>query len=155
MFVCMGNICRSPTAHGIFQQQVANAGLSNSIVVESSGTTSYHVGESPDKRASAMAKSRGVDLSALRAQKIAENDYQNQHYILAMDYDNFKNMYAECPVHLQTKIKLLLNYHPDPDLKEVPDPYYGGDQGFVNVFEMIEIACGILLEDIKNKHFNS
>lgn len=154
MFVCMGNICRSPTAHGIFQQLVINAELSDNIIVESSGTIGYHVGEHPDTRATAMAKSRGVELSSLTAQKVSVDDYQYQTYILAMDYENLRNMQAECPDSLHHKIELLLDYHPDHQLKEVPDPYYGGDQGFVCVYEMLELACESLLQEIKEKHFS-
>ena len=152
LFVCMGNICRSPTAHGVFQQLVTKAGLDGSINVESAGTIGYHVGEHPDSRAMAMAKSRGVDISNLVARKVTTEDYQQQSFILAMDYDNLRNMQVECPEHLQDKIELLLSYHSDETLNEVPDPYYGGSDGFKNVYQMVELACSNLLDHIRLKH---
>ena len=153
LFVCMGNICRSPTAHGIFQQLVDNADLSEHIIVESAGTIGYHAGENPDPRATAMASSRSIDISGLIARKVDRTDFLQQSYILAMDYDNLKNLHADCPnLHL-SKVELLLNYHPDSHLTEVPDPYYGGDNGFKNVYEMVETACVNLLERIKNESY--
>jgi len=152
LFVCMGNICRSPTAHGVFQQLVDNANLTEHISVESAGTIGYHVGGSPDPRATAMAISRAVDISKLVARKVNSDDYVQQNYILAMDYDNLQNLQSECPEHHSDKLELLLTYHPDNDFKEVPDPYYGGDKGFVNVYEMIDQACANLLAHIKNEN---
>ncbi len=152
LFVCMGNICRSPTAHGIFLQQVNEAGLSEYISVESAGTIGCHAGEHPDPRATAMALSRSVNISNLVAQKVTGDDYLQQTYILAMDYDNLQNLQSECNESYMGKIELLLSYHPDKNLKEVPDPYYGGDKGFVNVYEMIELACENLLAHIKNEN---
>ncbi len=151
MFVCMGNICRSPTAHGVFQKLVDTAGLADSIIVESSGTTAYHVGEPPDHRATMMAKSHAVHLSDFRAQKVTQQDYINQSYILAMDYENLRNMKQECPEQYQSKIQLLLDFHPNEFLDEVPDPYYGGDNGFKDVYEMVEVACSELLQKIQTK----
>ncbi len=154
LFVCMGNICRSPTAHGIFQQLVNQAGLTEQIIVESAGTISYHVGESPDPRALDMSKSRGVDISNLIARQVTKNDYLEQTFLLAMDYSNLQNLLAECPDVYRKKVELLLNFHPDEQIKEVPDPYYGGDKGFENVYNMIELACKNLLENIKGKHLH-
>jgi len=148
MFVCMGNICRSPTAHGIFQKMVDDACLTDLIQVQSSGTIGYHIGEPPDARASQMARSRGINLSNLTAQQISQHDYQNQTLILAMDRDNLRNMLNESDIKYHNKIKLFLDYHPDVNLSEVPDPYYDGDQGFQKVFDMVEIACLNLLKEL-------
>jgi len=150
--VCMGNICRSPTAHGVFQHLVDQAGLSDNIIVESAGTIAYHAGENPDPRSRAMSKSRGVDISNQIARQVRHDDYSQQTYILGMDYSNLQNLNADCPEPFQDKIDLLLSYHPDEQLKEVPDPYYGGDRGFENVFNMIEIASKHLLQAIRNEH---
>ncbi|MCP4470143.1 MAG: low molecular weight phosphotyrosine protein phosphatase, partial [Gammaproteobacteria bacterium] len=129
-----------------------NANLTKYINVESAGTIGYHAGEHPDPRATAMAQSRKVDISNLIAQKVTDDDYLQQTYILAMDYDNLQNLQSECPESQMDKLELLLSYHPDKNLKEVPDPYYGGDKGFVNVYEMIEQACENLLAHIKTEN---
>jgi len=152
LFVCMGNICRSPTAHGVMQNLIDTAGLTEEIQVESAGTIGYHAGENPDSRACSMAQSRGVDISSLIARKVTMADYNQQTFILAMDFDNLTNLQAECPASYQNKLELLLNYHPDNHLNEVPDPYYGGNKGFENVYKMIESACKNLLQQIKNQH---
>ena len=148
----MGNICRSPTAEGVFLKLVEDAGLADVIITESAGTIGYHAGEPPDQRAMEMAKRRGINLSSLIARKVSSSDYIKQTYILAMDYANLSNLGADCPDEFQPKLELLLSYHPDKSLKEVPDPYYGENRGFENVFEMIEIACTNLLQQIKLKY---
>ena len=150
LFVCMGNICRSPTAEGIFSKLVEEADLSKYIRVESAGTIGYHAGGYPDQRAYAMARSRGLDISALVARKVTVADYIEQTYILAMDYNNMKGLTSECPEQFMDKLDLLLSFHPDESLQEVPDPYYGGDSGFETVYEMIELACINLLQHIRN-----
>jgi protein-tyrosine phosphatase len=149
--VCMGNICRSPTAHGVFQALVLEENLSTNIIVESAGTTGYHVGELPDRRASATASEKGVDLSYIKARQVHSNDFFIQDYILAMDHANLQSLKSDCPTENVGKLELLLNYHPDKYLDEVPDPYYGGDKGFENVYEMINIACRALLIHIKDE----
>ncbi len=152
LFVCTGNICRSPTAHGIFQSLVNKAGLSETILVESAGTIRYHLGENPDQRTQAMSRSRGVDISDIVAKQIREKDYLQQTFIVAMDYSNIQNLTVDCPETLRSKILLLLDFHPDEHLNEVPDPYYGGSKGFENVFDMIEEASKNLLQHIRNKY---
>ncbi|MFT5520653.1 MAG: protein-tyrosine phosphatase [Enterobacterales bacterium] len=152
LFVCMGNICRSPTAHGVFQQIVNEANLSDKFIIESAGTTGYHVGESPDQRACVTAIDKGVDISSIKARKVQTNDFINQNYILAMDYANLHNLTADCPTEHLDKVELLLNYHSNKELEQVPDPYYGGNNGFENVFEMINLACRQLLCDIRVEH---
>lgn len=148
LFVCMGNICRSPTAHGIFQHLVNEAGLADQIVVDSAGTIGYHVGNSPDPRATATALQHGIDLTPLRARQVNIDDYNHQDFILAMDYDNLSDLQRQCPEQQQHKLQLLLSYHSDEYLDQVPDPYYGGDKGFEQVFDMVEIACKQLLKQI-------
>lgn len=148
LFVCMGNICRSPTADGIFTKLVEEADLSKYIKIESAGTIGYHAGNNPDQRACAMARSRGVDISALVARKVTAADYIEQDYILAMDYNNMQGITLECPEQFMDKLDLLLRFHPDKSLQEVPDPYYGGNSGFETVYEMIELACINLLQHI-------
>ena len=151
LFICMGNICRSPTAHGIFQKLVDEEGLSDQILVDSAGTISYHAGEQPDSRSVQTALSHGVDLSDQRSRQVTMADYQEQDYILAMDFDNLRNLQQQCPEQYQNKLGLLLQYHPDEFLDEVPDPYYGGESGFEQVYEMVDIACQNLLEHLKQQ----
>ncbi len=151
LFVCMGNICRSPTAHGVFQHLVDQAGLSDNILVESAGTIGYHAGENPDPRARAMSQSRGVDISDQIARQVRLDDYAQQTYILGMDYSNLQNLNADCPEPYQDKIELLLSYHPDELLKEVPDPYYGGAKGFETVLDIVEDGCTGLIDKIEKE----
>ena len=151
LFICMGNICRSPTAHGIFQKLVDEEGLTDQILVDSAGTISYHAGEPPDSRSAQTALSHGVDLSDQRSRQVTMADYQVQDYILAMDFDNLRNLQQQCPEQYQNKLGLLLKYHPDEFLDEVPDPYYGGESGFEQVYEMVDIACQNLLQHLKQQ----
>ncbi len=155
LFVCMGNICRSPTAHGVFQHLVNENGLAEQIEIESAGTHAYHVGEMPDKRARDIAQQRGIDLTYIRARKVDESDFARYDYILAMDNDNYELLEQACPQQYQSKIHLLLSFAPAHPLTEVPDPYYGGKKGFENVFDMVELASRGLLEDIKHRHLLS
>jgi len=152
LFVCMGNICRSPTAHGVFQDLVDKAGLSDIISVDSAGTHAYHVAEEPDPRAQESALKRGVDLGNLRARKAIEDDFLEFDYILAMDKSNFGHLLALAPEGHENKLKLFLEYAPDLGVTEVPDPYYGGRNGFERVLDLIEEASQGLLSDIKNNH---
>jgi len=154
LFVCMGNICRSPTAHGVFRNLVQSEGLSDRIDIDSAGTHAYHVGEPPDARAQQTAIGRGVDLSDLRARKAIKADFEHYDYILAMDQDNYHSLSAICPDGMQRKIGLFLDYAPELNTREVPDPYYGGPQGFVNVFDLVESASAGLLNDIMRRYLN-
>jgi len=145
----MGNICRSPTAHGVFENMVKTENLSQQIEIDSAGTHAYHVGEPPDRRAQQTANNRGFDLSHLRARKVTDNDFSYYDYILAMDNDNYEILDQVCPAEYKCKLKLFLDYAADYPLSEVPDPYYGGTKGFENVFDMVELASKGLLADIK------
>jgi len=152
LFVCMGNICRSPTAHGVFRYLVAEAGLEARIEIDSAGTHGYHVGEPPDERARETALSRGVDIGDLRARRAEPEDFLYYDYILAMDQDNYHSLSRICPRGMERKLLLLMDFAPDLRRREVPDPYYGGQQGFDQFFDMVEAAARGLLEDITRRH---
>lgn len=140
LFVCMGNICRSPTAEGVFRKLLEDMDAASRFVVDSAGTHAYHVGESPDKRAQQTAKKRGIDLSTIRARKVARNDFEHFDHILAMDEDNYQILLASSPSDHQEKIKLFLDFAPHRQERNVPDPYYGGQNGFEHVFDLVEDA---------------
>ena len=148
LFVCMGNICRSPTAHGVFEKLVESKGLSQQIFTDSAGTHAYHVGESPDSRSQAKAMEYGVDISHQRAQKVKIEDFEYFDYIIAMDGSNYYDLKQLAPSHLQQKIYRFMQFAPDWDNEDVPDPYYGGGDGFENVFKIVEAASEGLLRHI-------
>ena len=152
LFVCMGNICRSPTAEGVFRDLVARSDLDGLIHIDSAGTHSYHIGKSPDKRASAAAAKRGYDLSALRGRQVSEQDFLVFDYILAMDQDNLENLKRICPVGHEHKVTLFLELSRKFSEREVPDPYYGGSQGFEQVLDMVEDAAQGLLDKLVAAH---
>jgi protein-tyrosine phosphatase len=149
LFVCMGNICRSPTAEGAFRQLVKDNGYSERFKIDSAGTHAYHVGNPPDRRSQQAAQLQGVDLSNQRARQVHESDFYHYDKILAMDLDNYHNLKSECPNESQSEIELLLDYLPENKIQSVPDPYYEGR--FDEVFEMIHQACGLLLQDLIKK----
>jgi len=152
LFVCMGNICRSPTAQGVFEELVARAALAEHILVDSAGTHAYHIGEPPDPRAAEAALRRGVDLSRQKARRVMPEDFVEFDYVLAMDRSNYEDMSAQCdPAHLQ-KLHLFLKFAPDLGAQEVPDPYYGGVTGFERVLDLIEAAAQGLLADIRQQY---
>lgn len=154
LFVCMGNICRSPTAQGVFERWVERTGLQRHIEIDSAGTHAYHVGEAPDRRSQAAAKNRGFDLSQQRARRINAQDFQYYDYVLAMDTDNYAELLNVCPAAQQNKIALFLDYADknQTNEKNVPDPYYGGNQGFENVLDLVELAAQGLLSHIQKQH---
>ncbi len=149
LFVCLGNICRSPTAHGVFENLLEKQGLQGAFLVDSAGTGAWHAGNPPDARAQAAAQSRGINLSHIRARQVEELDFEHFDYILAMDNSNFIELNALSPPHFREKISLLLSFSSEHDISEVPDPYYGGVKGFETVLNLVEKACIGLLEDIK------
>lgn len=151
LFVCMGNICRSPTAHGVFRNMVQEEGLEKSIEIDSAGTHAYHVGSSPDRRAQATAASRNIDLSDLYGRQIETEDFYRFDYILAMDNDNLEILHSLCPVGAEGKLRLFMDFAPDYGMQEVPDPYDGGDRGFDQVFDMIAAASRGLMADIRQR----
>ncbi|MCF6323726.1 MAG: low molecular weight phosphotyrosine protein phosphatase [Gammaproteobacteria bacterium] len=154
LFVCLGNICRSPTAHGVFERFVQQASLAQRIEIDSAGTHAYHIGEQPDKRAQATALNRGFDLSSQRARRVQKTDFDYYDYVIAMDNDNLANLLEICPQALSNKVSLFLSYSSDVDEEEVPDPYYGGPGGFERVLDMVESAAEGLLNEIKEKHLS-
>jgi protein-tyrosine phosphatase len=153
LFVCMGNICRSPTAHGVFRKLVRDEGLSGNIEIDSAGTHGYHVDEPPDRRAVQTAARRGVVLDDLRARRVRPDDFRYFDYVLAMDQDNYVSLSTICPRGLEDKLMLLMDFAPELRTREVPDPYYGGAGGFETVFDMVEAAALGLLADIRKQHF--
>jgi len=155
LFVCTGNICRSPTAEGVFQGLVTREGLAAHIDVDSAGTHDWHQGNPPDQRSIEAAASRGVDLSAQRSRPITTADFNDFDYTLAMDSDNFGILSAKCPSSARTRLDYFLDFAPAIDLREVPDPYYGGPRGFEDVLDMIEVASAGLLDDIRATHLNA
>lgn len=152
LFICLGNICRSPTAHGVFSQQVAGAGLAGQVEVDSAGTSGWHDGASPDSRSVAEATARGYDLSFIHSRKVLDKDFIEQDLILAMDQDNLEDLLARCPAEHQHKIKLFLDFSNETITREVPDPYYGGDEGFSRVFDLVELGGLALLQHIKEHY---
>ena len=153
LFVCMGNICRSPMAEGVFRQMLESAGLAEQVHVDSAGTHSYHIGAPPDTRSQATALRRGVNLQYLRARQVTEDDLVEFDYVLAMDRDNFAHLRLLCPnPELQRRIQLFLDFAPDLPDREVPDPYYGGSGGFERVMDLVEEAARGLLTDIRRRH---
>lgn len=152
LMVCMGNICRSPMAHGYLEHLVREAGLGERIEVDSAGTHAYHIGEPPDPRAQQTAQRRGVDLSTQRARKALREDFTEFDYVLAMDRDNYTILADLCPTGEEHRLHLFLEFAPQLSEREVPDPYYGGAAGFERVFDMVEAAAQGLLEDIRQRH---
>jgi len=151
MFVCMGNICRSPLAHGVFQKMVEDEGLESHIEIESSGTTAYHIGELPDYRMTKVAASRGFDLNH-RARKFMPSDLENYDMVLAMDNNNLRDIQMHQKKHHQASVQLFRNFDPEGvQGSEVPDPYYGGDEGFENVFRIVHRTSRRLLDHVKNE----
>ncbi len=152
LFVCMGNICRSPLAHGLFEHRVEQAGLSERISIDSAGTHAYHVGNEPDPRSQQTALRHGIDLSSQRARQVTASDFLHFDYVLAMDRDNHAILSAQCPDEHRHKLKLFLEFAPQLPEREVPDPYYGGDSGFEHVYQLIEAASEGLLTEITSHH---
>ncbi len=154
LMVCLGNICRSPTAHGVFAQKVEAAGLSHCIEVDSAGTSSWHIGEPPDSRSQQAAKKRGYDLSQQRGRQVTVADFSLFDYILAMDNQNLANLKALCPAGYKGYLGLFLNFASCAN-KEVPDPYHGGQAGFEQVLDLVEEASeGLLSAVLKQQQVN-
>ncbi|MEW5894059.1 MAG: low molecular weight protein-tyrosine-phosphatase [Pseudomonadota bacterium] len=149
LFVCMGNICRSPTAEGVFRRLVAEAGLEHRIQIDSAGTHDYHIGKPPDRRALTAAASRGYDLSPLRGRQVTPHDFAEFDYVLAMDRDNLADLQRLCPNDQRHKLRLFLSFSERFCNQEVPDPYYGGAQGFEQVLDMVEDAARGLLQALR------
>ena len=152
LFVCMGNICRSPTAEGVFRHLVRQAQLEDRVHTDSAGTHAYHVGNPPDARAQATAERRGIELHDLRARRVVEEDFDVFDYVLAVDQENYQILSTICPPGNERRLRMFMEFAPHLNIPEVPDPYYGGASGFERVFDMVEEAARGLLEDIRSKH---
>lgn len=150
LFVCTGNICRSPTAHGIFRARAREAGLNAAVLADSAGTHGYHQGEPPDRRAVAMARSRGIDIADLRARQVVAADFAEFDFILALDEGHLDVLRRRCPEALRSRIHLLMDFAAGRTGEEVPDPYYG-EFGFSEVFSMIDEAVSGLIDHLRRE----
>ncbi|HWR76403.1 MAG TPA: low molecular weight protein-tyrosine-phosphatase [Thiobacillus sp.] len=148
LFVCMGNICRSPMAEGMFRKAIDEAGLDRHVAADSAGTHAYHVGDAPDLRAQQAVRRRGADISQLRGRKVADEDFEAFDYILVMDGDNYSKLIERAPAHHHGKIRRLLSFSRKYPNLDVVDPYYGGTQGFEENLDMIEDAVQGLIREI-------
>ena len=153
LFVCTGNICRSPTAEGVFRALIDAERLGEAIAADSAGTHGYHVGDPPDTRSQAAAARRGIDLSGQRSRLFGVGDFENFDYVLAMDRMNYRTLSTTCPPSARGRLSLFLDFAPTLGLDEVPDPYYGADDGFEEVLDIVEAASLGLLAAIRETHF--
>jgi protein-tyrosine phosphatase len=151
LFICMGNICRSPTAEAVTRALVERAGLADVVELDSAGTHGYHVGEPPDRRATEAGARRGYDLSRLRARQVGSSDYARFDLLLAMDKANLESLQRNCPPDARNKLRLFLAYARRHREEEVPDPYYGGVGGFERVLDLIEDAAEGLIDSLNPK----
>lgn len=152
LMVCMGNICRSPTAHGVMRHLVQARGWGGWLRVDSCGTHAYHVGEAPDRRSQKHALQRGYDLSDLRARQLVREDFEHFDLVLVMDHENMARAQALCPPTQRRKLHRLTEFCREMRSATVPDPYYGGDQGFEHVLDLIEDACQGVLVHVHKEH---
>lgn len=148
LFICMGNICRSPMAEGMFRKAVQDAGLERQVEIDSAGTHAYHVGSAPDPRAQQAVSRRGANISRLRGRKVTDEDFERFDYILVMDGDNYSKLIQRAPSHHHHKIRRLLSFSRKYPNLDVVDPYYGGPQGFEENLDMIEDAMKGLIREI-------
>lgn len=151
LFVCLGNICRSPTAEGVLRVLAAREAPELSLEVDSAGTAGYHVGEPPDARARAAAARRGYDLERLRARVVAPADFERFDLILAMDEENLRTLRRRAPDFAHERLRLFLDFAPHSEVREVPDPYYGGANGFEEVLDLVEAAARGLLAHLRQR----
>lgn len=153
LFVCLGNICRSPAAEGVFRDLVAQAGFDDRIAVDSAGTSGWNIGKAPDSRSQSVMRRRGIDISALRARRISAEDFRRFDYVIAMDAANVFTLAAICPADAGDRLHLLLDFAPETGRREVPDPYHGGIDAFEDMLSLIESGAAGLLRHIHDKHF--
>ncbi len=155
LFVCLGNICRSPSAQGVFQHLVDRQGLGERIAVDSAGTGDWHIGQPPDLRSQQAALARGYAISDLRARLVTAEDFRDFDYILAMDRANLRNLLAMQPEGFAGHLGLFLEFGRQREQLEVPDPYHGGEEAFELVLDLIQQASEGLLEHIRSRHLNA
>lgn len=148
LFVCMGNICRSPTAEGVFRALVRDRAPGLDVEIDSAGTHDYHVGDPPDSRAIAAARRRGIDITHLRARMVEESDFERFDLIVAMDRLNREILLDRSPEEYRERVRLMTEFAPAGDVEDVPDPYYGGALGFERVLDLLEEAASGLLEEV-------
>lgn len=148
----MGNICRSPTAQGVFEKLVNEHELETQVLTDSAGTHAYHVGEAPDARASAAALRRGIDLAGQRARRVSSRDFEEFDYVLAMDESNYAHLAEMCTDEQRSRLYHFMDFAPQLATREVPDPYYGGAMGFERVLDLIETASTGLLASLRQRH---
>lgn len=146
LFVCTGNICRSPTAEGILRHRAAQLGVE--LVIDSAGTHGYHIGDAPDPRSIKAAAGRGYDISNLKARRVSSEDYERFDYVVALDEGHYAILQRACPPHLQHKVVRMMQFAPEKGYDEVPDPYYGGHKDFELVLDLLESAISGLLNEI-------
>jgi protein-tyrosine phosphatase len=151
LFVCLGNICRSPTAEGVTRTLAEREAPGLPLEVDSAGTAGYHAGEPPDLRTSAAAARRGYQLGALRARVVEPADFERFDLILAMDQENLRILKRRAPAHAQQRLRLLMEFAPEVGVSEVPDPYYGGPNGFEDVLDLVESAARGLLAHLREQ----
>jgi len=152
LFVCMGNICRSPTAEGVFRHHLTAHGLDGQVEVDSAGTHGWHAGNPPDPRSIDAASGRGIDISYVRSRKVQPSDFTEFDYILAMDRDNLDDMVPVAVMDGTARVQLFLEFAPHLEEKNVPDPYYGGANGFDYVLDLVEAASEGLIAHIRERH---
>jgi protein-tyrosine phosphatase len=152
LFVCLGNICRSPTAEVIVRERLARAGLDQVVELDSAGTGSWHIGKAPDTRAQRAGAERGYSMEGLRARQVGPDDFHHFDYVLAMDEANLADLEMKRPAHARADLRLFLDFLPQGGVRDVPDPYYGGEQGFAHVLDLVEGAADGLIEHLREQH---
>jgi protein-tyrosine phosphatase len=148
LFVCMGNICRSPTAEGVFRRALRERAPHLNVQIDSAGTHDYHVGEAPDARAIKAARRRGIDLTALRARRVTPEDFEIFDLIIGMDEENLRELRSRAHATRHDRIRLMMEFAPTAVSRAVPDPYYGGEQGFEAVLDLLEEAADGLIDEL-------
>lgn len=151
LFICMGNICRSPSAEGFFARALQYSDYKDRVSIDSAGTHSYHIGQAPDPRAVDIASNFGVDISKLRARKVRKSDFDDYDLMIAMDSGNLANLKAIRPSGSTARLKMMMKFHPDGHPEDVPDPYYGGIDGFTYMCELLDSATAGLLKDVEER----
>lgn len=151
LFVCLGNICRSPMAEGVFRRVVAEEGLTDRFVIDSAGLGDWHIGQAPDHRAQRAARTRGIDISDQSARQVVDEDFDRFDLLLVMDGSNYEELKARAPHETHDKIRAFLEYAPHAGTKDVPDPFFGGADGFDHALDLIEAAADGLLASLVGK----
>jgi protein-tyrosine phosphatase len=151
LMVCMGNICRSPTAEAVLRDKLRQAGLAHRVEVDSAGTHGSHAGDPPDPRAQRHALRRGYDLSSLRARRVEPEDFQRFDLVLVMDDDNLAHLVGDCPQHLRGRLRPLMSFAPQAGSHHVPDPYYGGPAHFERVLDLVEQGCDGVVSELRQR----